>query len=37
VAIRSVASGTLDLACRANDGADGIELHDGRIVAVKLG
>jgi hypothetical protein len=35
-AIRSVTSGTLDLACRAGDGADGIALADGRIVAMRI-
>jgi hypothetical protein len=35
-AIRAVISGTLDLACRAGDGADGIALADGRITAVRL-
>jgi hypothetical protein len=35
-AIRTVASGTLDLACRAGDGADGISLADGRVIAMKI-
>jgi hypothetical protein len=35
--IRTVTSGSLDLECRAGEGADGVGLRDGRIIAVRIG
>ena len=36
-AVVSHASGALELACLANEGADGLELYSGRITALKVG